>query len=712
MGRHKDIVTVKIAKKAGKLYRHLTLIPDLQSQIRKNLQKQEETEDQLKKQVKKLGAVKAKVAHFEDIYEGLEKLKKLRNLQSDDERQKALVIFGKEIERLEEIIAKQKEEISKLVYSNPVVSMEVPKLQKTLHPIKFFKNVKEYSEEKKLYDLSLRKAQIAEVNFTLAKETNGVKITNNGNRSFKPHSLTTYSGYIELEDKLLATYYLADIPAYLTPYVFFKLITSALPFTISIFIEPTVNSSLIKKARRRLSILEMQQKDRLNKGKLRDQQIDKSLEELTAFIEELVHETEKGIIYSFYLTLEAKDKDELKVLNKELKNITDSMELTLAKYSFGQKKAYEATLPFNDDTISQNRILQSTAASYLMPFVTKQIHDPEGVFLGINAYHDSLVFVNPFTVQNSNINILGVSGAGKSVAAKALATRLYMRGTQIIIIDPEGEYVEYAKSLGGEVIQFSRENGINPFSLHSKTQVEILDHIATLKTFFKFFIPSSVYDGALLDEILVSLYKKNKANFSNFLRSLNKSDMYKYINVLDQGSLQGIFNAKRELNLTNELIVFDISPLGDTEKKAPAMYLLTSLIWQLVNKKSDRKRMLFIDEAHKLLKDTEVAIFYREMVKQARKRNLGVVSITQDVEDFLYGEYGKAILTNSETKILLKQSYATLGLMGDIFPMTQEEKQQLGNLGIGEVVLFRENEHMRVDIFVLPHEEKFILPQN
>jgi len=514
-----------------------------------------------------------------------------------------------------------------------------------------------------------------------------------------------------LGDRFIRTYYLSDIPAYLSPYVFFKLLTSPLPFTISIFIEPTVSGSLIKKARQRLSILEMQQNERTNKGKLRDAQIDKSLEEISRFIEELVHETEKGILYSLYLTLEATSKEELKKIDKELRNLTDAIEFTFTPYRFGQKKAFETMMPFNNDTLKQNRILQSTAASYLMPFVTKQIYDPEGIFLGINAYHDTLVFVNPFTVRNSNVNILGVSGAGKSVTAKTLATRMYMRGTQIIIIDPEGEYVDFAKALGGEVIQFSRKNGINPFSLQTDTKEEVLDHIAILKTFFKFFIPAEKYDGAVLDRVLISLYKSKKRNFDTFLKKLKGSQMLEYLEVLNTGSLQGVFNAKRTLQLDSELIVFDISPLGDTEKKSPAMYLLTSLIWQLVNKKSDRKRMLFIDEAHKLLIDKDVAVFYREMVKQARKRNLGVVSITQDVEDFLNGEYGKAILTNSETKILLKQSYATLSLMGNIFPMTDEERQQLGSLGVGEMVLFRENEHMRADIFVLPTEERYVFPK-
>lgn len=698
----------KRIKKTKGVYDSLHTVIDLNRFIKEEKNRHETLVEETEKLKRKLQAMKRKYEHYHELYSGLSDLKSLTKSTRDE---KVVTVLKNEIQRLEHLSARLREEHIQIAYSNPLTQLTEPQLQKTLHPLRFVKFYRRYWEEKKEFNDAVKQIQHAQVHVNLAKERNGVHIQNDGTRHYKAEGIKIDSTYIELGDRFIRTYYLSDIPAYLSPYVFFKLLTSPLPFTISIFIEPTVSGSLIKKARQRLSILEMQQNERTNKGKLRDAQIDKSLEEISRFIEELVHETEKGILYSLYLTLEATSKDELKKIDKELRNLTDAIEFTFTPYRFGQKKAFETMMPFNNDTLKQNRILQSTAASYLMPFVTKQIYDPEGIFLGINAYHDTLVFVNPFTVRNSNVNILGVSGAGKSVTAKTLATRMYMRGTQIIIIDPEGEYVDFAKALGGEVIQFSRKNGINPFSLQTDTKEEVLDHIAILKTFFKFFIPAEKYDGAVLDRVLISLYKSKKRNFDTFLKKLKGSQMLEYLEVLNTGSLQGVFNAKRTLQLDSELIVFDISPLGDTEKKSPAMYLLTSLIWQLVNKKSDRKRMLFIDEAHKLLIDKDVAVFYREMVKQARKRNLGVVSITQDVEDFLNGEYGKAILTNSETKILLKQSYATLSLMGNIFPMTDEERQQLGSLGVGEMVLFRENEHMRADIFVLPTEERYVFPK-
>jgi type IV secretory pathway VirB4 component len=384
------------------------------------------------------------------------------------------------------------------------------------------------------------------------------------------------------------------------------------------------------------------------------------------------------------------------------------MDITFNQYTYGHKQAFKNMLPFNHDAIRENRILQSTAASYLMPFVSKQLNDPDGICMGVNSYNNSLVFINPFTSRNNNINIFGVSGSGKSVTAKMLIHRLYARGIQIIVIDPEREYVTLAQKLGGEVIQFSRENGINPFYVNSSGESDILDHISTLKTFFKFFIPDTHYDGAVLDEKLIALYDKGSPNFDNLLKLLEGHPMQQDLSVLATGSLRGVFSSTRRLELNNDIIVLDLYDLKKDEKRDPAMYLLTSLIWSLLNKNNDKKRMLFIDEAHKLLVDKDVAIFYREVIKQARKRNVGVVSITQDVEDFLRNEYGKAIITNSETKVLLKQSYATLHDIGTIYPMTDEEKQQLGHLGVGEVVLFRENEHIRLNILILPHEQPLV----
>ncbi|MBA3723511.1 MAG: DUF87 domain-containing protein [Candidatus Levybacteria bacterium] len=714
--RKKDTLLTRLKKKKTQFDLGVHLYADLQSKNKTASRKLEELQEQIEYEDKKLQKIQILAEHNQEIYSGLEELKDIRSLPLEDAEKKALAIYQNEVKRLEILLEKYREQVVQKAINNPLIGLNEPKLIWSIKPKTFARNMRLYRYEKKEYRDAIERAKQSEIHVSLAKGINGVHVTSDGSKHYKPENTQARSSHITLDDKLIATYYLTDVPAFLTDDVLFKLATSPLPFTISMFIEPTNSQELIKKAKERLSVLELRQAERVQKGKLKDQQTEKSIEEISQFIYELVHEYEKGFVYSFYLSIEAKDKEELKLLHKELKNFTDGLELTLTKYIYGQKKAFETTLPFNEDRLQQNRILQSSAVAYLTPFVAKQIHDPKGIFLGVNRYHNSLVFVNPFTIDerninNSNINIFGQSGMGKSVTAKLLATRLYMRNTQIIIIDPEGEYLTYAKAMGGEVVDFSRKNGINPFSISSQDHNDILDHIGVLKTFFKFFIRSQRYDGAVLDKVLVELYDKYpkvKPSFKKFLKALKGSTMYDDIAVLDNGSLQGVFNSDREIELGNDLIVFNLSPLGETEEKAPAMYLLTSLIWSLSNQVTKKKKMLFIDEAHNLLVDTDVAVFYRKLVKQARKRNMGVVSITQDIQDFLDNDLGKAIITNSETKILLKQSYATIPLMENIFPMTDEEKRQLGELEIGEIVLYRQNEHMRVDILSLPHEDRLI----
>ncbi len=638
-----------------------------------------------------------------------EGLKKLEESALGDSQSATEQALKDEVKRLMKVVSSQAETIEKQPFlTHTVAEVVKPTRAKSRTPLGFIKSYFAFKKELKAYEQKILHDAKEKFHLVIEKKDESINIDRKSESSYKSEYMVEHSTSLDVDGKLKRIYYLADIPAYLSPYVLFRLLTSSLPFTLSIFIEPASSSELLKKARQRLSVLEMQQNERVRAGKIRDQQIDKNIGEVMSFIDELVHEAEKGIVYALYLELEADTQKGLDALHKELQNIAGSMDLTFNQYTFGQKQAFKNFLPFAQDHVQENRILQSTAVSYLMPFVSKHLQDPDGIFMGVNVYNDSLIFMDPFTSRNNNINIFGVSGSGKSVTSKVLMNRLYMRGVQIIAIDPEGEYVNLAKALGGEVIQFSRENGINPFHINSTKENDILDHISTLKTFFKFFIPQDHYDGALLDENLIMLYDSGTPNFENLLELLGNHSMAKDLSVLSTGSLRGIFNSRRKLELDNNFIVLDLHDLKKDEKREPAMYLLTSLIWNLINVQNGKKRMLFIDEAHKLLVDPEVAVFYRELVKQARKRNTGVVSITQDVEDFLHNDYGKAIITNSETKILLKQSYAALSEIGTIYPMTDEEKQQLGHLGVGEVILFREAEHLRLNTIVLPFEKPLV----
>lgn len=681
----------------------------MQQREAKKLQKLQEDTKEAEIQLEKIRDL---TRHYHYVYGGLEKLKALKGLPENVAQKKAESIFIKEIQRLQRITAKQQELLSDKPYSSPVLYESEPHFEKTKNLLLYLKRLQKFTAEKRQFE-ELVRSSLSPIDEMMI-EANGKPASSQ--RKVKAENAHDSSSYVKVGDKYFATYYLSDLPTVLYPQAIYKLLVSSIPFQISMYVEPENNGRIIKQIRSRLAMLEAQQRDRIEKGKVRNHKLDRSIEEMTTLVEELVGEVQKVMKIALYITIDGNSINEINSYHEQLKNITDSIELLVTKYTFGQKKAFEATLPFNEDSIKMNKSQRSSATAYLSPFITKHLYNPKGIFLGVNARQEGLLFVDPFTVsndqlRNNNMNILGVSGSGKSVTSKIIATRLFMKGTQILAIDPEGEYLDYARAMGGEIIQFSRNNGVNPFSVYGTGRNDILDHILVLKTFFKFFVRPERYDSTILDGVLVSLYEnypRSKPTFKQFLSKLKGTTMYDDLAVLDKGSLQGVFNSERELQLGNDLVVFDISPLKDTELKAPSMYLLTSLIWQLVDKNRERKKMLFIDEAHNLLVDREVAVFYRKVVKEARKRNLGVVSITQNVEDFLDSEWGNGIITNSETKILLKQSFASLPLMEKIAPMTEDEKMMLGSLPVGEFVMLREQEHIHAYMKVLPFEETFV----
>jgi len=706
-----------IHDKDSRLKRLQTLEKEVQLEIAK--EKKSQKKKPVKKEAKETKRSiqeKIQLVRFNLIVKERNKLQQKRNeLVKQNRLQK------REIQKQEEVIhhlahglSDHKRQLQKTFDSSSILQLVEPTIVKSRNPFRMIANYVLYRKQKTLYDNKVANSKTS--SFTLNNWHSEFLIGTTGERGgkFAIDYLTVFDRSLKVGEKWVRIYYLADIPAELSPYMQFKLLASSLPFTLSLFVEPTPNNILLKKARQRISVLEAQQYQRERKGLTRDPQIDRSIEETKLFAEDLVYERERGMVLSCYLELEADSKEALDELHKEFQNLTENMEVVFNTYSFGQKQAFKNLMPYGEDNIKEDRVIQSSAASFLLPFVAKPLYNAKGIFIGTNVYHNSLVFLNPFTsetTENNNINIFGVSGAGKSVTSKILASRMYMQGTQIIIIDPEGEYVNLARTLGGEVIQFSRDNGINPFSLAGSGENQILDHVAMLKTFFRFFVPNNKYDSAIIDRILVSIYKnypEKKPIFNTFLTRIKNTPMYEHLAILNNGSLKGIFNADRDLELTNDFIVFDLKALSENEIKPPAMYLLTSLIWQLVNTISQRQRMLFIDEAHTLLKDQDTAKDYQKLVKQARKRNLGIVSITQDVEDFLTHNLGKAIINNSATKILLKQSWAALGLMDTIFPMTDEEKKSLGSMKRGEVVIFRENDHVAAYINVLPSEQPLV----
>ena len=141
--------------------------------------------------------------------------------------------------------------------------------------------------------------------------------------------------------------------------------------------------------------------------------------------------------------------------------------------------------------------------------------------------------------------------------------------------------------------------------------------------------------------------------------------------------------------------------------KPVAMFIILDFIWTRV-KQSLKKRILVVDEAWYLMKQKDSADFLYSIAKRARKYYLGLVTITQDVEDFVESEHGKAIITNSSIQILLKQSPAAIDKIATTFYLSGGEKHFLLACDVGEGLFFAGPSHVAMRVIASPEEYELV----
>jgi conjugal transfer ATP-binding protein TraC len=172
------------------------------------------------------------------------------------------------------------------------------------------------------------------------------------------------------------------------------------------------------------------------------------------------------------------------------------------------------------------------------------------------------------------------------------------------------------------------------------------------------------------------------------------------------GTFAGIFSQQSNVNVNNPMVVFNIRDLED-ELRPVAMYIVLNYIWNKT--KSDKKRrLLVVDEAWQLMKYEDSANFIFSLAKRARKYNLGLTTITQDVEDFMASRMGRAIVANASMQILLKQAPSAVDVLADVFKLTSEEKKRLSQFPVGQGLFFAGQNHVHIQVIASPTETELI----
>lgn len=545
-----------------------------------------------------------------------------------------------------------------------------------------------------------------------------------------PPSIEVDFDSLKIGDTYFRTLFVSGYPRFVSPGWLEQMINFNSSLDISFFIYPVEGKEILDDLRHKIAEMEAEMATDIERGKIVDPGTRAKLEDAQILQDELVKGSEHFFEFAFYITIKAGNMEELNQLTKLIETTLGSILISAKHASLDMIDAFTSTLPMGIDKLSITRNMDTTSLATTFPLTSSELSSDKGVLYGINPQNDSFIIFDRFSLENSNMAVFATSGSGKSYFVKLESMRSLMLGTEIIIIDPENEYELLSDAVGGQVIEFdfNSPSKINPFDLsqiYEEGENQLGLKLLSLHSLFKLIMGElTSTQEALLDRSLVEAYQakgitqdpETQKRTPPLMEDLYKAligkeveealDLAARIEKFVRGSFVGIFDQQTNINLNNPFTVFSIKNLTD-ELRPIAMFIILDFIWTRV-KKDLKPRLLIVDEAWHMMRYRDSAQFMWSIVKRARKYYLGLTTITQDVEDFLRQDIGKAIVTNSALRVLLKQSPAAIDNIGDVFYLSQGERQLLLGANVGEGIFFAGNNHAPIRVVASPDEHQFV----
>lgn len=551
-----------------------------------------------------------------------------------------------------------------------------------------------------------------------------------------PSSLEIHSSHFRLGTKYGQTLYVYGYPrqvytGWLSPFINIDEVLD-----ISMFIYPVDTQVIMDNLRKKVTQLEASMSINMEKGLTRDPALEAAIQDAEELRDQLQVGAERFFRFGLYVTLYADSLDELSQVRNKIETMFGQQMIFSKVASSQQEQGLNSTVPQLADQLQIRRNMNTGAISTSFPFTSADLTQESGVLYGINMHNNGLVIFDRFTLENANMVVFAKSGAGKSFTVKLEALRTMMMGSDIIIIDPENEYEKLSEAVGGSYIRLSlnSDTRINPFDLPRVVDSDEADdalraNLVTLHGLFRLMLGGTSSVGlspseeADLDQALIDTYARAGITSDPLTHNSTPPTIINLYDTLvhmggtgpqlaqrlrkyTTGTFAGIFSQQSNVDINNQMVVFNIRDLED-ELRPVAMYIVLSHIWNVV-RTDQRKRMLIVDEAWQLMRYDDSANFLFSLAKRARKYYLGLTTVTQDVEDFMGSKMGRAIVANSSMQLLLKQSSSAVDVLSDVFKLTEEERKLLANFPVGQGLFFAGQNHVHVQIIASEDEQALI----
>lgn len=530
-------------------------------------------------------------------------------------------------------------------------------------------------------------------------------------------SLEETPDYLNLDGVFLRTLYINGYPFVANSGWLDSLINFNHDTDISYHVTEVSALLALPKLHRKITELESTKRAMIRAGKIVGSEVTDPLESAIELRDKIQRGQEKLFQMSIYVTLRANSLEELNKTTKLLE-ATLSARLFYSKVArYQQIEALQSILPRAEDQLSQKRNLDSSSAALTFPFMSSELVQESGILYGVNKSNNSLVILDRFGLPNANSITFAQSGSGKSYTTKIEILRQLMQGTKVIVIDPEREYKRLTDSVSGTYVKLSAKSKqkINPFDLATTFHNidDLSEHVQDLTEVISLMAEGlNSREKAAVDKAILRIYKNAKVQqplLEDLYAELSGLGQLKLCERLEKyisGSLASVFNSQTNIDLSNRLVIFDIKDLPESLRQI--MMLIISNFVQNQVKAKPEKRLLIIDEGWLLLEHEESARFVAGLVRRARKYYLGVSIISQQANDFLHSDYGRAIASQSALRILMRQDTTTIKNVASEFNLSEYEESILLTCERGDALIIADQNHVAVKVVASEKEHPLI----
>ena len=544
-----------------------------------------------------------------------------------------------------------------------------------------------------------------------------------------PDSMEIQKDHIVLGERYARVLFLKEYANFLKDDFVTELTTRCKNMMLSIDLIPVPTGKAVREVETRLlgtetNITNWQRKQNANNNFSAEvpYDLETQRQELREFLDDLSGRDQKMMLSVLTIVITADSLEELNQQTKSMQEFARERVSQIAVLKFQQMDGLNTVFPAGVQKLDIFRTLITESIAIQIPFRVQEIAHAKGIFYGQNVISKNMILADRTQLLNGNSFVLGVSGSGKSFAAKCeITNQMLASGADVLIIDPEREYAPLIRALGGEVIEISatspnhinamdmtKDYGeINPIIEKSQFLQSLCEQIIAGHTFTK-------GQQSIIDRCTESVYRYYlQGNYQGVPPTLQdfREELLKQpeaeahalaleLELFTKGSLN-TFAQQTNVDTDNRLICYDIMELGEQLRPIGMLVILDNILNRITaNRRKGRQTFVYVDEIYLLFQYEYSAQFLFKLWKRVRKYGAFCTGITQDVEDLLQSHIARTMLSNSEFVLMLNQAATNREELARLLNISDTQLSYITNVDAGHGLI-------KIGSSLIPFENSF-----